>query len=132
MSGFCGKCKDSHMDVGLVQDIFHRINGGAVDPYFIVQMGACALAGVAHKADDIPALHLLAALDKDFVQMTVTGHPAVSMVNGHQVAQERLSGSVGNFAIGSGNDFCAGFVGNIQAGMKHPFSCERGIPVAES
>ena len=99
----------------LVQDIFDRVNRGAVDADFIVQMGACTPAGIAHKPDDIPAFHLLTSLDKDFFQVSVPGHPAVPMVDVYQVAQEPFFRCIGNFSIGRGNDVGAGFVGNIQA-----------------
>jgi hypothetical protein len=114
-----------------VQDVYIRIDLNAVEAHFVVQVGAGASARVAHFGNDLASLDLLSTLANAFVQVSVAGSDAVTVVNHQHVAEISFFTQKGNDAVGSGHDGGALAVGNVPAFVELLFTSKGRYAVAE-
>ncbi len=96
-----------------------------------MKMGASTLTGIADRCNNFPPFDFLAAFDQNLLAMGIFGHFAIPMVNHHQVAEIHLSGRIGHLAVGSGDNFGPGSVGNIKTGVKAAFTRKRGFSISK-
>ena len=115
----------------LIENELNGIYGHAIDSNLVVDVGAGASAGVAQKPDNLAAFHPLAGFDQDLLQMSVFGLFPISVVDGDQFADEYFPGGISDFTVGRGDDFGAGAVGDVQAGMEIPFAGEGRLAISE-
>ena len=68
-------------------ELAERIDSLRALAQFEVQLRGADIAALADAADDLAALHLIAALDQQGIAMGVGGNPAIGMTYQQQIAE---------------------------------------------
>ena len=96
--------------------IFRRVNGYAVQPYLVVEMGRGALAGIAAQGNDVPPLDGCPGFDGERAIVTVEGTiSGEGMLYDDELSIEGVVARKNHDTRCRGDYGCAGWYGDINA-----------------
>ena len=115
-----------------IEDVGCRIDRNAVQSHLIVQMGAGTAPGISMSATTSPLRTRSSSLFQPLIDMGITGHDAVTVVDDDNLAQRAFVAHKGDDAISSSDDRGTFTIGDIDSFVELPPPGERGYTVIES
>src|SRR5690606_2423513 len=95
-------------------------------------MGACRRAGIAHIANEVSSFYPLTRLYGNTAPVAIKRFVTVSMVHNHAAAITTIQTCCLHLTVTGGVDRCAGWRGEINAGMHFTDFINRVYPNAET